>query len=276
MQCNFKYEIIMYKNNHSINSETRSLISMRYKTITKAINRDFWNSISDTAHSRYVGSYGRGTAINVSDLDVLFELPNSEYDHFRSLSGNGPSRLLQAVKSAVKDAYPRTDIHGDGQVVVVTFSDGMKFEILPAFRNLDFWGEWDGTYIYPDSNMGGNWLSTSPKEEQNAMAKKNGYYYSNGLLFDTCKHIRAVRAENFSSYHLSGILIDSFVYSAIGDWHWLRAGEQNSTGSVTYEQFLLDNYNSSFSFMVYAPGSGNKVDADDWNILGKVLRKMAQ
>ena len=120
-------------------------------------------------------------------------------------------------------------------------------------------------------------MTTQPKAEQNAMAEKNGYFYSNGLLFDTCKHIRSIRASYFSSYHLSGILIDSFVYSAIGDWHWLRDNEQRYNGQVSYEQVLLDRYNGSYSTMVYAPGSAIKVDASgDWEVLGKVLKKMVQ
>ena len=152
----------------------------------------------------------------------------------------------------------------------------MKFEILPAFKHLDWWGNWDGTYIYPDSNMGGNWLTTQPNAEQDAMAVKNSYWHSNGLLFDTCKHIRYVRSENYSSYSLSGILIDSFVYSAINDWHWLRDGEQPNIGNgMSFEQSLLNRYNNSFSWMVYAPGSGSKVSDDDWEVLGKVLKKMA-
>lgn len=267
---------IVTQNNHPIDMEMRSLISTRYRTITKAVNGDFWNSNSETNHSRYVGSYGRGTAINVSDLDVLVELPNSEYDHFASLSGNGPSRLLQAVRKAILDTYPRTDISGDGQVVVVNFTDGMKFEVLPAFQKTDYWGQWDGTYIYPDSNMGGNWPTTEPKAEQDAMATKNGYWYSNGLLFDTCKHIRAIRAEYYSSYHLSGILVDSFVFNAIGDWHWLRDSERYSGNSVSYEQSLLNYYYNGYSWMVCAPGSGKRVDGDDWEVLGMVLKKMAQ
>ena len=275
-EINFMDRII--RNKHPINLETRSLISKRYKTITKAVNGDFWNSNSETAHSKYVGSYGRGTAINVSDLDVLIELPTEEYDHFTSLTGNGPSRLLQAVKKAIQDTYPRTDVHGDGQVVVVKFSDGMKFEILPAFRNLNWLGNWDGTYIYPDSNMGGNWLSTDPKAEQEAMSNKNGYDRSNGLLFDTCKHIRAVRANNFSSYHLSGILIDSFVYSAIRGWHWRRPEDISCDNNVvSYEQSLVDFYNRSSYWSIYAPGSGKKVDASkDWEVLGKVLNNIAK
>lgn len=50
------------------------------------------------------------------------------------------------------------------------------------------------------------------------MRSKNNSDY--GLLFDTCKHMRYIRDSFFSSYHLSGIVIDSFVYAAIGGWSW--------------------------------------------------------
>ena len=44
-------------------------ISTRYKAITQRLNTDFWATTSDTAHSLYVGSYGRNTAIDgFSDL----------------------------------------------------------------------------------------------------------------------------------------------------------------------------------------------------------------
>ena len=96
----------------------------------------------------------------------------------------------------------------------------------------------------------------------------------------TCKHIRYVRSDSFSSYHLSGILIDSFVYAAIKDWHWLRDGEQGSgKPSGSYEQVLLDYYNQ-FKYptiippTIKAPGSGIQVGVDDWDILGKVLNMM--
>lgn len=268
------------KNNHPIDLDTRSLVSARYKRITKAVNKEFWNSTSETAHSRYVGSYGRGTAISTSDLDVLIELPNEEYDHFTVLAGNGQSRLLQVVKDAIMETYRNTDVKGNGQVVVVNFSDGMKFDILPAFQNLNIWGCWDGTYKYPDTHMGGNWMSTNPNAEQDAMDVKNSYNNSNGLLKDTCKHIRYVKAEFFKSYHLSGILIDSFVYSAIGYWHWRRDEEQREQNSKSYEQVLLDFYNINYPHpsiltpTIYAPGSGVKVGVDDWCVLGKVLNTM--
>lgn len=268
------------KNSYSIGQDIISLISKRYKTITKAINTNFWNNGSDSAHSLYVGSYGRGTAVNTSDLDVLVELPNDEYDHFASYNGNGPSRLLQAVKEAILDTYPRTNIKANGQVVVISFSDTMKFEILPAFKSLNCFSEWDGTYLYPDSHMGGNWMTTNPKAEQKEMSLKNSYNESNGLLFDTCKHIRYIRSKYYSSYHLSGILIDSFVYRSIGAWHWLRNNEKKADRSnvESYEQALLNSYNSYIFFPVSlcAPGSEMLVTAEqDWDVLGKVLKKMA-
>ena len=41
------------------------------------------------------------------------------------------------MKNAIANSYPRSDIRADGQVVKISFSDGMKFEILPAFQNKD-------------------------------------------------------------------------------------------------------------------------------------------
>lgn len=80
-----------------ISQEQRSRISLRYHTVTRAINCEFWDSVSDTAHSLYVGSYGRNTAVESSDIDILVELPNDQFDRFNNLSGNSQSRLLQAV-----------------------------------------------------------------------------------------------------------------------------------------------------------------------------------
>lgn len=62
---------------------------------------------SETLHSLYVGSYGRGTAIDDSDIDILIELPEVEYNRFDAVWGNGQSRLLQAVRSAILESYPR-------------------------------------------------------------------------------------------------------------------------------------------------------------------------
>lgn len=259
--------------------ETRIKISERYQRITRVINRVFWNSDSCVNHSLYVGSYGRGTAIDTSDVDIIVELPLSEKTRVDNCKNNSQSYLLQNVKSAIIDTYPNSDIHADGQVVVINFKDGIKFEIVPVFERYDPIFRRFG-FLYPDTNNGGRWQSTNPKSEQEAMDIKNDYYHSNGLLKDTCKHIRRLRDDSFSSYHLSGILIDSFVYLAIGEWHWLRDGESGSINTFTYEEYLLNfynqhTYNEKCMIFIKAPGSGMNVNVDDWHVLGKILRRMA-
>ena len=254
-----------------IPKDMRSTISNRYHKITKAINQEFWNSSSDTLHSFYVGSYGRGTAISTSDIDMLVEIPETEFKRYDLQKGNGQSRFLQAVKNAIIGAYPRSDVHADGQVVVIDFKDDIKFEVVPAFRNEDWWG--NVTYTYPDTNMGGNWKSTNPKAEQQAIKEKDKN--SGGLLVDTCKHIRFVRDNYYTSYHLSGILIDAFVYDAIQDWHYTREGEQHFDSGITYEEALLNYYNKYPVPVIWAPGSKMPIDiSKGWDILGKILNRM--
>ena len=265
---------LVTKRGEIISLEQRKTISDRYKRITKAINREFWGIDSDTAHSFYVGSYGRGTAVDTSDIDILVELPRDEYVRFDAHKGNGQSRLLQAVKDAILITYPNSDVRPDGQVVKVNFSDGIKFEILPAFQHLDYFGVWNGLYDYPDSNMGGRWLSTNPKAEQEAMKQKNRE--SNGLLYDTCRHMRQIRDTHFSSYHLPGIVIDSFAFHYIGNWHWLNPGEESTQPSGTYEKNLY-NTCPSYTFTLTAPGSGMNVDTSKCvDVLNKVLRYMSK
>ena len=107
-------------------------ISRRYRDITRRLNTDFWNTTSDTSHSLYVGSYGRNTAIKgFSDLDMIFELPPALYSRYNSHIGNGQSALLQAVRNSIGKTYTGTRIGADGQVVAVSFLDGITFEVVP-------------------------------------------------------------------------------------------------------------------------------------------------
>ena len=249
------------------------LISQRYHRITRAVNIEFWNSDNDSVHSLYVGSYGRGTATDTSDIDILVELPRDEYERYDAQKGNGQSRLLQAVKNAIFTTYPNSDISADGQVVVIKFSDGMKFEVLPAFKQVDRNGQPTGKYDYLDTNIGGKWRTTNPKAEQEAMREKNRL--SNGLLFDTCKHMRQIRDTYFSGDKLPGIVIDSFAYHYMGGWYWPASHESSSKPVGSYEKHLYETC-PSYSIDLYAPGSGMRVEAtDSLEILNRVLKYMS-
>lgn len=137
--------------NLSMEQGTVDTIRSRYRRITKTINQKYWNSDSEIANSLYVGSYGRGTDIWVSDIDVLVILPWEVYQRFDLRLNNKQSQLLQEVKSVIEATYSQSYIKGDGQVIVVSFYKGITFEIVPCFEYED------GSFCYPDSNYGGSW-----------------------------------------------------------------------------------------------------------------------
>lgn len=178
-------------------------ISTKYANITTRLNLDFWEIDSDTRHSLQVGSYGRKTAIDgVSDLDMVFELPLVDYKRYKNLGGNGPSTMLQEVRSSLLNRYPRSDVGADGQIVAVNFQ-GYRVEVLPAFLNES------GDYIYGDTNDGGTWKLTKPRPEIKAVNELNNA--TNQNLKDACKMIRAWK--NKAGIGIGGLLIDTLVFN---------------------------------------------------------------
>lgn len=199
----------LFCSNISISADKRESISYRYKRITRQLNIDFRGLDSDTANSFYLGSYGRGTAISsISDLDMAIVLPYETYKKYNEYLGNGQSALLQAVRTSMRNTYPTSEISGDGQVVVIQFTDNIIFEVLPCFLNTD------GSYTYPNSNGGGAWKTTNPKAEIEAMSKLDGN--ANGNLKRLAKMARAWKARN--NVPISGWLIDTFAYKFIDGW----------------------------------------------------------
>ena len=195
----------------NIKVQNGATISLRYRNITKRLNTDFWRTDSDTAHSLQVGSYGRNTAINgTSDVDTIFQLPYSVYKQYDNYSGNGQSALLQAVRNSVKKSYSVTDIGADGQVILIPFSDGITFELVPGFLNND------DSYTHPDSNGGGIWKRTNPRPEIETIRTRNSECNNN--LIPLCRMMRVWKKK--WSVPIGGLLIDTLAYQFIIDWEY--------------------------------------------------------
>lgn len=198
-----------FRANYLIPTATVGSVSTRYKRITKQLNKDFWSTESEKAHSLYVGSYGRDTAADgVSDLDVAFTLPNSVYHQYDAHAGNGQSALLQAVRTSITRTYANSYVGGDGQVVALSFTDGIRFEILPVFVNNQ------STFTFADSNGGGSWEVCDPRSEMTAFAARNAA--ANGNLKAIGRMIRIWR-DRFS-VPIRGMLIDTLAYQFIETW----------------------------------------------------------
>ncbi len=224
-------------------------ISTRYRNITQRLNKDFWGTDSDTSHSLYVGSYGRNTAIQgFSDLDMIFRLPSNLYEIYDNYTGNGQSTLLQVVKKSIQKTYPTTSIGADGQVILIPFTDGITFEVVPAFLNAD------GSYTFPDANNGGTWRVTNPRPEIEAIRTRNSACNKN--LIRLCRMMRAWKSE--WSVPIGGLLVDTLAYQFIDGWKYKEK-------SYLYYDWMCRDF---FLFMAEqdedqkywrAPGSGQYV-----------------
>ena len=242
-------DFVAFRNNYNIGKNLISSIGSRYQAITRRLNKDFWDTDSESAHSLYVGSYGRDTAAKgISDLDVGYQLPVSLYTQYHSYQGNGQSALLQAVRTSLLKRYHSSKVGGDGQVVVLTFDDGLIFEILPYFINTS------GTWTYPDSNDGGRWRACNPRAEIAAVEARNTAVNSN--LKALCRMMRVWR--DYNSVPMSGALIDALAYQFIEKWlHRDKSFLYHDYMVRDFLQFMVDQDGTSNYWRM--PGSGSHV-----------------
>jgi phosphoglycerol transferase MdoB-like AlkP superfamily enzyme len=59
----------------NLRTQNDDKVKARRRAITKRLNQDFWSSDSETEHSRYIGSYGRGSEIKGATLTCSSGFP---------------------------------------------------------------------------------------------------------------------------------------------------------------------------------------------------------
>lgn len=191
-----------FHKNVYMGSNTVDTVAKRYKAITRRINTEYWFTESEIDNSIYVGSYGRGTEIYTSDVDIIVRLPWSVKERFDNRRGNIQSQLLTEVKDKLSKTYSLSRVSSDGQVIVISFTDGIRYEIVPAFKYKN------GGYCYPDTNNGGSWRKMDPKKEIEAFNLRHRVHNSTMKKF--CRMMRSWREAN--DITISGELIDSIAY----------------------------------------------------------------
>jgi hypothetical protein len=176
--------------------------------IAKKLNAHYYDLADEKSeHLRVVGSVGRNTAIaKTSDLDAVFDLTSLIYIRFNNYDGNGQSALLQEVKGVLQERYPKTDIRGDGQVVIIAFT-AYTVELVPAFKQSD------DRYKYPDTHDGGSWKYTDPIAEQKEC--ENANTLSAGNFNNFCRMVR--KWKNNCGVAMGGLLIDTLVHNHFDD-----------------------------------------------------------
>lgn len=224
------------------NAET---ISARYGELTAALSKQFRDTESKTDNTLQVGSFGRKTGINgISDLDMLYIMPKHKW---QSYENDGQLKLLQDTKAAILKRYPTTKVRVDRLVVTVTYTN-FHVEVQPVFE------QDDRSYLYPDTNDGGRWKTTKPREEMDAVANMDASKNSN--LRRLCKMIRAWR--NKHGFAMGGLLVDTLAYN------FLNSTSDYDTKSFLYYDYLSRDFFKYISELpeqseYAAPGSRQRV-----------------
>ena len=131
--------------------------------ITATLNRTYWPHGAAEPAGLVSGSWGKGTRVHPSgDLDLIYILPPEVYHRYQARAGNRQSALLQEIKNLVAASYPRTEMRGDGQVVVVDFTS-IRVEVVPAFRTASW------TLLTCDTHYEGTYKVSDPHAEYAAL-----------------------------------------------------------------------------------------------------------
>ncbi|MBT2473602.1 hypothetical protein J7E68_03175 [Microbacterium sp. ISL-103] len=229
----------------NLSVENAEAISTRRDEITKALNKEFRDLPASTASRLMVGSYGRYTAIRgISDLDMIFILPDKYRDQYTG--ENGPRRVLERVRKAILNRYPRTEVAVDQCVVRVQFTN-FKFEVQPAFE------EDDESFLYPDT-VAKAWKVTKPRAEiaetSACSARTSG---------NMRKLARMARAwKNQHGVVMGGLLIDTLVHRFFAQTTDYDAADEADFGLMARDffQFLADEEDRE---RYHALGSGQWV-----------------
>ncbi|MGN0245176.1 MAG: hypothetical protein ACI4DK_04305 [Lachnospiraceae bacterium] len=193
-----------------INSKTINFIKRKQIGIEKQIKvylkktQDLNNRELKNISSYFAGSYGRGTEINTSDIDLVLGLPIKVFKNIRELE-DSQSYWLNEIACVIKSKYTSAQIEVDGQVVSVNYGK-IKFEVLPAFINRK---TKPNNYIYADINNGGQWRITDPRSDAvacNELFDKVGNKYK-----EMCWLMRQWRDN--CNVEISGIIIDCNMYN---------------------------------------------------------------
>lgn len=191
----------------------------KYEGVCEKLHSEFYTS-SYNGNSKFLfGSYKTLTNIRPiipeQDVDVIFKIPEDEFNKYKNYQSNGPAALLDKIRVTLKEKYTTTDeIRAWGKIVLVRFTDGKhNVEVLPALE-LE-----NGIFEIPNTENGGKWEIFDPRSQIDKVFQSNTK--TEGLAIKFCQMIktwkRQVASLNISSYQIENHVIAFFNFYLIQD-----------------------------------------------------------
>jgi len=198
----------MFLSNLELTQSQRDDAMTKVSSVGGCLHTKYYQGAYDSGNVVVVGSYGKGTAVRPpSDIDIIYLLPVSEYYRINQVFGNGQSQLLQEVKRALADTFPRTDLSADGQIVKVPFTS-YSVEVVPAFR-CD-----DATCLTCYTADGGSWRASNPRAEYRAIADLDAVFGNKATHLT--KMLKAWKRE--CNVPLKSIVLEIAACSLVRQW----------------------------------------------------------
>ncbi|KAA1243359.1 hypothetical protein [Aquimarina sp. RZ0] len=226
-----------------VSAKKESIISLRYNSINKKLNKDFWN-MNTNYGGIYIGCYGRETANDgIEEIDMIFEMPSHLQVAYEKRDKNGQAILFEDVRRSIAAVYPKTTIDKEKQSIKVKFSDEMSFNILPCFINSD------ESCIFPNTTHNGSWDTRNPLATIKAV--QYGDRLTNHNLKKLCRIVKAWKQH--CDVKIKDVLIDTLVYEFL-------VSSNNAYNSYSYFDVMCRDF---FKFLMR-----QKPSKITWNTIG--------
>lgn len=217
----------------------------KYDGVCKTLHNYYYDSIYNGTTKYLFGSYKKKTnirpIISDQDVDVLFYMPDEEFEKYDDYESNGQSALLEKIKYILKDTYTTTDkIKAWGKVVLIEFAEGKhNIELLPAWENDD------GSFEIPNTENGGSWDTFDPRVDVDIFQFSNS---TTGGQTANLSRMMKTWKRNTASLSLKSFQIENFVIDFL-DTNYKEEDEYFDISKNFFEYLLdcIDEKNKSYA-----------------------------
>lgn len=189
---------------------------------------------------KYIGAYGRNTAVFIDNIRVLCVLPSYLYLEIDLDINDILDNMISALRSKFITCYRNPNEDG----LIINIDNSISFKIIPGFAFND------GEYVFLNNNK---WRELHLKAEKDMINNLNVKYNNN--VIQLCRMLKI-----WKQYHdldINNILIDTFVY------HFFSLSVSKKYYFENYDEMILD----FFKFLLPNCKSNNYISIDCKTIL---------
>lgn len=184
---------------------------------------------------KYFGSYTRNTILPRKHD------PNSDIDLMIIFNNNNllnPETYRKKLLSVVTTAYPHSISKKDFPAVKLELNH-IKFDLVPAYTQIPFWGE--KRYYIPAKD--GQWMQTTPNDINKLLSDRN-QDCGNNIIRNTirlCKHWNAAANYPFESYLMEKKILELRYWNANDTYNRFLKSLKDIAGDISGVHQAIDN-----------------------------------